>query len=147
MDPVTAAATITQLIGLFRQEKGARKDLSHRQFIEWLEYHRHEEIKELIIHTFHLSTQVDEILKQDHKVILARLDDVNRILLDILSRIEGLGGLAVCLVPDIGALGERDWNTPAPCKLGWGNAYSFSRRHANVRRCVFLCSDGEAFPA
>jgi len=102
MDPVTAAATITQLIGLFRQEKGARKHLSHKQFIEWLEYHRHEEIKELISHTFHLSTQVDEILKQDHKVILAKLDDVNRILLDILSRVEGLGGVAVCLVPDIG---------------------------------------------
>jgi hypothetical protein len=102
MDLVTAAATITQLIGLFRQEQGARKDLSHRQFVEWLEYHRHNEIKELITHTFHLSTQVDEILKQDHKLILARLDDVNRILLDILSRIEGLGGVATCLVPDIG---------------------------------------------
>ena len=61
MDLVTAAATITQLIGLFRQEQGARKDLSHRQFIEWLEYHRHNEIKELITNTFHLSMQVDEI--------------------------------------------------------------------------------------
>jgi hypothetical protein len=106
MDLVTAAATITQLLGLFRQEQGARKDLSHRQFVEWLEYHRHDEIKELITHTFHLSTEVDEILKQDHKVILARLDDVNRILLDILSRIEGLGGLVTCLVPDIGLSGS-----------------------------------------
>ena len=102
MDPVTAAATITQLIGLFRQERSAQKDLSHRQFIEWLEYHRHEEIKELVTHTFHLSTQVDEILKQDHQIILARLDEVNRILLDILSRVQGFSGLAVCLVPNIG---------------------------------------------
>ena len=102
MDPVTAAATITQLIGLFRQERSAQKDLSHRQFIEWLEYHRHEEIKELITHTFHLSTEVDEILKQDHQIILARLDEVNRILLDILSRVQGFSGLAICLVPDIG---------------------------------------------
>lgn len=90
------------MIGLFRQEQSGQKELSHRQFIEWLDYHRHEEIKELITHTFHLSTQVDEILKQDQEVILATLEDVNRILLDILSRVQGLGGLAVCLVPDIG---------------------------------------------
>jgi|SRR5581483_5643414 len=102
MDPVTAAATITQLIGLFRQEQSAQKDLSHRQFIEWLEYHRHEEIKELVTRTFHLSTEVDEILKQDHQIILGRLDEVNRILLDILSRVQGLSGIAVCLVPNIG---------------------------------------------
>jgi hypothetical protein len=54
VDPISAtnlAATLAQLIGLFRQERGARKDLTHREFIEWPEYHRHEEIKNLITHT------------------------------------------------------------------------------------------------
>ncbi len=44
MDPITAStllATLVQLIGLYRQEMGARKDLTHREFIEWLEVHRH----------------------------------------------------------------------------------------------------------
>jgi hypothetical protein len=37
MDPITAStllATLVQLIGLYRQEMGARKDLTHREFIE-----------------------------------------------------------------------------------------------------------------
>jgi hypothetical protein len=47
VDPLSAAsalATIVQLIALFRQQSGTRKDLTHREFIEWLDAHRHDEI-------------------------------------------------------------------------------------------------------
>ena len=102
MDPVTALATIVQLLGLFRQEKGQRTDLNHQQFIEWLEYHRHEELKDLITHTFHLSQEVDQLLHEDQAVILAKLNDVNGIVADILQHVEGLSSLAETLAPGAG---------------------------------------------
>jgi hypothetical protein len=105
VDPIAAtnlAATLVQLIGLFRQERGARKDLTHREFIEWLEHHRHEEIKDLITHTYNLQTQVDDLLRQDHVQILSKLDRVNAIVVEILSRVEGLSGVATTIVPYAG---------------------------------------------
>jgi hypothetical protein len=105
IDPPSAAnfaATLIQLIGLFRQERGAQKDLTHREFMEWLEHHRHEEIKELITHTYRLQSQVDDLLQQDHVQILSKLDRVNAIVVEILSRVEGLSGVATTIVPDAG---------------------------------------------
>src|SRR5260370_24586084 len=105
VDPISAtnlAAKLMQLIGLFRQERGARQELTHREFIEWLEHHRHEEIKELITHTYHLQSQVDDLLRKDHAQILSKLDQVNVIVVEILSRVEGLSDVATTIVPDSG---------------------------------------------
>jgi hypothetical protein len=106
MDITTAAVTITQLLGLYRQEIGARKDRTHREFIEWLEYHRHEEIKELITYTFHLQSQVDDLLCRDQAEIIAKLDQVNQIVVDILARVEGLAPIAAKMVPNLGLSDE-----------------------------------------
>lgn len=102
MDLVTALATIVQLIGMFRQEQGLREDLTHRQFIEWLEYHRHEQLKELISHTFHLSQEVDRLLREDQQTILAKLNDINSIVADILRHVEGFGAITETLAPEAG---------------------------------------------
>ena len=102
MDPITAAATITQLLGLFRQEQSAQKDLTHREFLEWLDQHRHEELKELITHNFRLSDEIDRLLREDQKQILQKLNDVNNIVVSILSRIEGLGAVVDIMAPGSG---------------------------------------------
>src|SRR5882724_3279175 len=105
IDPLsgaTAFATIVQLLAIYRQERGARKDLDHRDFIEWLEQHRHEEIKELITHTYHLQSQVDDLLRQDHAVILQKLEEVNQIAASILARLDGFSAVADIIVPDLG---------------------------------------------
>jgi hypothetical protein len=96
INPQAAAnftANLLQLLGLYRQERRARKDLDHRDFIEWLEYHRHQEIKELITRTYHLESQVDDLLRQDHAEISAKLDMVNQIVVDILAKIEGFAAI------------------------------------------------------
>lgn len=90
------------MLAIYRQERGARKDLDHRDFIEWLEHHRHEEIKELITHTYHLQSQVDDLLRQDHALILAKLDEVNQIAASILARLDGFSAVAQVVVPDLG---------------------------------------------
>lgn len=102
MDPITALATIVQLLGLFRQEQGQRTDLTHQQFMEWLEYHRHQELKDIISHTFHLSQEVDQLLRADQAEILATLNNVNSIVVDILRHVEGLSAIAETLAPDGG---------------------------------------------
>jgi hypothetical protein len=105
IDPQAAAnftANLLQLLGLYRQERRARKDLDHRDFIEWLEYHRHEEIKELITHTYHLESQVDDLLRQDHAEISAKLDKVNEIVVDILAKIEGFAAITSSIAPSDG---------------------------------------------
>jgi hypothetical protein len=105
MDPLSGAsafATIVQLLAIYRQERGARKDLDHRDFIEWLEQHRHEEVKELITNTYHLQSQVDDLLRQDHAAILQKLDEVNQIAASILARLDGFSAVADIVVPDLG---------------------------------------------
>ena len=105
IDPLsgaTAFATIVQLLAIYRQERGARKDLDHRDFIEWLEHHHHEEIKELITNTYHLQSQVDDLLRQDHAVILQKLDEVNQISASILARLDGFSAVADIVVPNLG---------------------------------------------
>jgi hypothetical protein len=102
MDMLTALVAITELIGLFRQEKTTKKDATHREFIEWLEYHRHEELKELITHTFHLASEVDALLREDQSVILAKLEKMNEMVADILSHIEPFKGITNTLIPDAG---------------------------------------------
>ena len=89
----TDLATMVQLLAIFWHEKGSRNDLRHREFMDWLESHRHQEIKDLISQTHHLSEELDKILQQDQKLILAKIADVSNLLGDIFSRIDGLNGL------------------------------------------------------
>ena len=100
MDPITALATITQLLGLFVQERQGQADLKRQDFMDWLEAHRHEEIKNLISNTYHLSTEVDDILRADHAQILHELSQVNGTLAQVMSRLASFGPIAATLAPN-----------------------------------------------
>lgn len=92
MDAASLSTTLATLVGLicnYRQEKGGREQLSHQKFMEWLEYHRHEEVKTLISTTFHLQQEVDSLLREDGARLAAKLNGVESMLAQLLSRIEG----------------------------------------------------------
>src|SRR6266542_832415 len=127
MDLTTALVTITELIGLFRQEKAARADVTHREFIEWLEYHRHEELKELITHTFHLSSEVDTLLREDHAVILEKLEQVNATVADILSDVEPFKKITNTLTPNAGLSSSAHRRSDA-CQRAQGESVTTSMR-------------------
>jgi hypothetical protein len=113
IDPEAAAKiaeSIIRPIIEFLRERRARKDLTHRDLVEWLENNRHEEIKELITHTFHLQTQVDDLLRQDHAEILAKLDRVER---SVLSKIGGFATLTSAISL------HRELSTEAVVILQW----------------------------
>jgi hypothetical protein len=71
MEPGSAFATILSLISYFRQEHQASEELNHRQFIDWLDFHHHDEIKNLILNTDHVQSEVDQLLRADHQGFLA----------------------------------------------------------------------------
>lgn len=99
MDPLTAFATITQLVGLFIQERRSSKERNKEAFLGWLITHRHEEIKELICNTQHLSEQVDDLLRADHADILRELRTANGTLAQVMSRLQGFAAITETLVP------------------------------------------------
>ncbi len=102
MDALTAAGafgTIVQLICNYRAEKGADAALNHQQFVEWLDYHRHEEIKNLICNTAALRTEIDNVLKADHVVIKEKLDAINTTLATLTSHVTEFRGLTVTMMP------------------------------------------------
>ncbi len=102
MDPLTAAgafATIMQLVCNYRQEKGGAEALDHQKFIEWLDYHRHEEIINLICNTAALRTEIDNLLRADHAVIMQKLDAINTTLASLASRVPEFRDLTMTMVP------------------------------------------------
>jgi len=104
MDPSSLAQSFATVVGLlcsFRQERGATEALDHRQFIEWLEYHRHVELKRLISGTLHLSREIDDLLHRDQGEILQKLSDLDGVFASILSRLDGFSGLAAVLAPGV----------------------------------------------
>jgi hypothetical protein len=102
IDPLTAAntlATIVQLVGMFKQESKDGKNIEHQEFLEWLQYHRHDEIKNLICNTAAIQTEVINLLRQDNATILAKLDAINGTIALLVSRIDSFQGLSKSLMP------------------------------------------------
>lgn len=77
-----------------------REALDHQKFIEWLEYHRHEEIKNLICNTAALRNEVDALLRADHAVIIEKLDAVSATLATLMSHVTEFRGLTLTMMPN-----------------------------------------------
>lgn len=102
MDPLTISTTLATIVGLicnFKQERKGNQDSKHQDFIEWLEYHRHDEMRNLLANNFHLTSEVDALLKQDTEMILLRLSRIDEVLATILSRVDGFSGIARIVRP------------------------------------------------
>jgi hypothetical protein len=98
------SATLATLIGLlcnFKQEHAATEQLNHQKFMEWLDAHHHQELKDLISNTYHLSNEVDVMLREDQQQILERLKTVDSILGAVLSKLDGFSGIVSALTPGL----------------------------------------------
>lgn len=102
MDPNTIATTLATLVSLicnFRQERGARDEATHTDFMEWLSNHRHNEIRDLIANTYHLQTEVDDLLRADHTKLLLEVERANSVLADVLRRLDDFRGIVDVIRP------------------------------------------------
>lgn len=103
MDPLSISTSIATVIGLvfnFKQGRQEGRDDKHQEFMEWLEYHRHEELKRQIESSHQLMIEVEALLKLDTQTILSKLSSIDDILARILSHVEGFAGLAHLLKPN-----------------------------------------------
>lgn len=102
MEPITLASTFASIVGLicnFKQEKKDQKSSKSRDFLDWLEYHRYHKLKEQISRSHDLLRAIEELLKQDYKLIIERLNQIDNILASLASHIEGMQGLINVLKP------------------------------------------------
>jgi len=66
-----------------------------------LDYHHHDELKNLIVNTSALRTEVDKLLGAEHAQRLEKLDEIQAIVTLLLSRVNEFRGLSVAVAPDI----------------------------------------------
>lgn len=91
MDMITAAgayATIVGLVCAFKNEKKAREEQTRAAFLSWLEAQRHEDLKEFILRSTELPSEVDILLKQDTETILRRLNELRDSVVSLPNRID-----------------------------------------------------------
>jgi hypothetical protein len=77
--------------------------------MEWLEYHRHEEIKDLILRTHGLSGEINQLLSEEHQAILDKLNALDNNIAALASHIAGLGGLAQAIHPGSELSGQASY--------------------------------------
>ena len=101
MEPTLTAAfvTIVKLLAIFKHEREGTNHEDHQAFMEWLEYHRHDDIKNFICNTALVQNEVNNLFRADHATILAKLDSMEGILAALLSRVEGFTTLAAIILP------------------------------------------------
>jgi hypothetical protein len=143
MDPITAATSFSTIVGLicnFRQENGAREALDHQQFIEWLEYHRHEDLKNLIVNQAALQTEVDKLLRSDLTQIIQKLDDMEKLIVGFMGRLEQFKGLAAAVAPNSLL---SDQAVSILCQLAESGADSLSYANYGGGNWTLMLTNGE----
>jgi hypothetical protein len=93
MDPMTIAtlnATVVGLICNFRQERSCRNDLSRQEFTNWLAAQHREDLKEFILRSTELPSEIDRLLKQDMEMLLQSVCQMRDALSALPSSVNGL---------------------------------------------------------
>jgi hypothetical protein len=94
LETSSAFATVVSLICTFVQTRTATKAASREQFIEWLEYHRHEDLKDAISESAALQGALDGLLRQNHAELLQEIKSTADIIASVASRLKPFAPLA-----------------------------------------------------
>jgi hypothetical protein len=100
MEPLSLFTSLISMLRIFKQERGDGKKANRQAFLEWLEYHRHEDLKNFIANTAAVRTEVDNILAADHALMLQKLDGIQELVATLLSRVDEFRGLSLAITPD-----------------------------------------------
>ena len=102
MDPLTLSTSFATIIGLicsFKQENKNQDDITTGKFIKWLEYHHHDELKEEISKNNDLAQEINNILHENHEIIISKLNRIDTILSGLASNFNEVKGLVRVLNP------------------------------------------------
>ena len=87
-------ATLVSLFGEFLKGRKEAKQASRQDFLEWLDYHRHEEIKELICRSGEVGQEIDKLILMDTQIIRSHLSQLEQMISGLLSQSQLLHSLA-----------------------------------------------------
>lgn len=90
---------LVSMIGMFIQERRHEKGLTHSEFLEWLDNHRFEELKRIILNTHGVEREIDTLLKAQQSEILGELAVISKTVIKIASRMEILGSVSQAVGP------------------------------------------------
>src|SRR5438876_1226747 len=100
MDTLSGFLSLISMLRIFKQERGERKKADRQAFMEWLEYHRHEDLKNFIANTAAVRAEVDNLMAADHVSIIEKLDAIEQVVAAIASRVDEFRGLSLALAPE-----------------------------------------------
>ena len=103
MDANMLASTSATILGLVIAFKGGResgKIGEQVDFLEWLVQHNHRELKELILEENRLLSEIEKIVRLDSESFKSELQTVHGILAQVLSKLDGLGGIYRAIEPE-----------------------------------------------
>lgn len=102
MDAASAAATFASVVGLladFASQRRHSANLEYEDFLAWLAETRHSELVELLHQNATTATSIKALLNQDRRVLLDKIERLDRSLASIASAIEGFAQLAAAVYP------------------------------------------------
>ncbi|HEV2691490.1 MAG TPA: hypothetical protein VG347_01195 [Verrucomicrobiae bacterium] len=92
MDPILASQTFATIIGLICNYK--QDHAANQTFPQYLEQHRFDDIKNAIAGTQALQDEVNRLLREDNVTIIAKLNLINDVLTQVLSKVSGFEVMA-----------------------------------------------------
>ena len=93
MDPITVAGAYATIVGLICAFKNERKGLENQTkelFLSYLETQHREDLKEFILRTTELPSEIDRLLKEDTETILQKLNELRDSVVSLPSRIDNV---------------------------------------------------------
>lgn len=87
-------ATLVGLVVMFRDERALGTNATKEEFVGWLEAHKHEEIKQLVVENGAIGLALDKMLKDQHGQVMGELSELNKITTGIAHNLASLSGLA-----------------------------------------------------
>ncbi len=98
MDPFTFA-TLVGLLATYQSRRDKTKTDNLEEFKAWLAESRHDSLVASLESNTELSTSIQRFLTQSHEAVLGQLSSIEKTLLGVASRMEGLSGIASSVNP------------------------------------------------
>ena len=92
---------LVSMLTLFVQERRHRKDLNHQAFLEWLDNHQFQELKQIIQNTHDLPREIDQLLLNRQDEILSEIKLVGNAISQIANELKSWKGIAHAISPKV----------------------------------------------
>lgn len=92
---------LVSMLTLFVQERRHRIDLDHKAFLDWLDHHQFQELKQIIQNTHDLSREIDELLLNRQDEILSEIKLVGTAISQIANELKAWKGIAHAVSPKV----------------------------------------------